>query len=61
MAATIWQASTVLDVPRGRHSRASTGRHTGRSANGKRTTMPATTKQVPHEVWLPLGPLRAPS
>jgi hypothetical protein len=30
-------------------SRASTGRHTGRAQNGRCTTIPATTKQVPKD------------
>ena len=49
IADTIWQASTALDTPLGRHNRAATGRHTGRSRNGSRTTIPTTTKHVPHD------------
>ncbi len=43
----------------GRHSWASTGRHTGRVSNGNSTTIPATTQQVPNPIGL--GPFAAPS
>ncbi len=43
----------------GRHSRAITGRHTGRARNGSSTTRPTTTKQVPRPTGL--GPFAAPS
>ena len=36
---------------RGRHNRASTGRHTGRDRNDSCTTMPATTQQLPNR-WV---------
>ena len=41
------------------HSRASTGRHTGRDRNGSSTTIPATTQQLPNP--LGFGPFAAPS
>jgi hypothetical protein len=41
------RAWAIFPVCRGRHSRASTGRHTGRDRNDSCTTMPATTQQLP--------------
>ena len=38
------RAWAIFPVWRGRHSRASTGRHTGRDRNGSYTMMPATTQ-----------------
>jgi hypothetical protein len=40
-------------------SRASTGRHTGRSSIGSLTTIPAMTQLFPNPVWL--GPVAEPS
>src|SRR5204862_4733522 len=59
MAWTISRAKAIFPVWRGRHSRASTGRHTGRDSNGRSTTIPATTQQLPNPIGL--GPLAAPS
>jgi hypothetical protein len=53
-------ASSVLDGPVfGRHSRAITGRHTGRVKNGSSTIRPSTTKHVPRPTGF--GPFAAPS
>jgi hypothetical protein len=53
-------AISTFDCPcLGRHSRAITGRHTGREQNGSSTIRPTTTKHVPRPTGL--GPLAAPS
>lgn len=51
--------STLLTSCPGRHSRAITGRHTGRARKGSSMTRPSTTKQAPRPT--PLGPVAAPS
>ena len=55
------QLAGIRDLPRvpGRHSRASTGRHTGRDRNDSCTTMPTTTQQLPNPIGLKA--LRRPS
>jgi hypothetical protein len=42
--------STWLAVPLPRHSRNSTGRHTGDEHNGRRTTIPTTTHRLPRPI-----------
>jgi hypothetical protein len=51
--------STLLSSCFGRHSRAITGRHTGRARKGSSMTRPMTTKQVPQPTGV--GPVAAPS
>src|SRR3954468_6556029 len=55
-SSTITLAWASLPVHRGCHSRASTGRHTGRDDHGRAPTMPATTQQFPN----PIGFLGVP-
>jgi hypothetical protein len=56
MAAAI---STFVGPVLGRHSRAATGRHTGRVRNGSSTMIPTTTKQTPNPTGF--SPRAAPS